>query len=256
MVEAPRGIIYDRNGEPLVENRGGLSVGLLPMDMYDPEDEAADFQREIASLAGVLGMPVGDVLDGYKRAYKDPYMTYVLEEDVPEDTVVAYLKEHSDEFPGVIVEKTYLREYSDKALAAHLLGYVGEISQTDLDQEEFIELKAGAHVGKDGVERQYDSYLRGTDGWKTVEVNAGGQPIDFVDRRGRPGRQQPGADYRQRSAGGRRGGDRRGHPARARRCVYQCRGRGRSGHRSAQRRDSGYGLVPGLRPVDLGGRHQ
>ena len=71
MVEAPRGVIYDRNGEPLVENRGGLSVGLLPMDMYDPNDQAAEFQAEIASLAEVLGMSTGDVLQGYKTAKKD-----------------------------------------------------------------------------------------------------------------------------------------------------------------------------------------
>lgn len=179
MVEAPRGVIYDRNGKPLVENRGGLSVGLLPMDMYDPQKEASDFQREVSSLAEVLGIPVGDVLAAYKAAKKDPFMTYVVQEDVPEETVVAYLKEHSEEFPGVIVEKTFLREYPNKALAAHLLGYVGEISEADLDREEFVNLKAGAHVGKDGVERTYDSYLRGTDGWKIVEVNAAGQPIKF-----------------------------------------------------------------------------
>jgi penicillin-binding protein 2 len=180
MVEAPRGVIYDRNGEPLVENRGGLSVGLLPMDMYDPNDQAAEFQAEIASLGKVLGMSTGDVLQGYKTAKKDPYMTRVLQEDVAEDTVVVYLEEHAEEFPGVIVEKTYLREYPNRALAAHLLGYVGEIDQKDLDEQAFVELKAGAHVGKNGVERQYDSYLRGTDGWKTVEVNAAGQPIDFI----------------------------------------------------------------------------
>jgi penicillin-binding protein 2 len=180
MVEAPRGVIYDRNGEVLVDNRGGLSVGLLPMDMYDPDDDAAGFQKEISSLAGVLGISVGDVLEAYKAAQRDPYMTYVLQQDVAENTVVANLKERSGEFPGVIVEKTYLRQYPYRALAAHLLGYVGEISEKDLDEEDFVDLKAGAHVGIDGVERTYDSYLRGTDGWKTVEVNAAGQPMEFV----------------------------------------------------------------------------
>lgn len=180
-VEAPRGVIYDRNGEKLVENRGGLSIGILPMYMYDPEKEAAEFYGEVSRLAELLEMPLSDLLDKYEEAKRDPYMTYVVAEDVSEEKVVAYLKEHSHEFPGVEVEKTYLREYPFKALAAHVLGYVGEISKSDLEREEFAGLTAGAHVGKDGVERQYDSYLRGTDGWKKVEVNAAGQPVEFIE---------------------------------------------------------------------------
>lgn len=181
MVEAPRGVIYDRDAKALVENRAGLSIGLLTMDMYDPEDQAYEFQTEITRLATLLEMPKSDLLEAYKRATRDPWVTYVVKEDVPEETVVAYLKEHSLEFPGVQVEKTFLRQYPKKAFAPHLLGYVGEISEKDLDGGEFPDLKARAHVGKDGVERTYDSYLRGTDGWKTVEVDAAGQPMDFIE---------------------------------------------------------------------------
>lgn len=181
VVEAPRGVIYDRKGEVLVDNRGGLSVGLLPMDVPDPTEEPDEFYSQMAELAGLLEVPLAKLLSDYQRAKLDPYVTRVVVEDVPEETVVAYLKEHADDFPGVIVEKTYLRQYPYKALATHLLGYVGEISRTDLDQEEFAALKAGVHIGKDGVERVYDSYLRGTDGWKKVEVNAAGKPIRFTE---------------------------------------------------------------------------
>ncbi len=184
-VEAPRGVIYDRDGEVMVENRAGLSVCLLTMDMPDPEakdeQEVADFNAEISALAGLLGMTTADLLDDYKKAKSDPWVTYVVKEDVPEETVVAYLKEHSEDFPGVEVEKTFLRQYPHGALAAHMLGYVGEVAQNDLDQTEFSQLDAGTHIGKDGVERAYDSYLRGTDGLKKVEVNASGRPIRFTD---------------------------------------------------------------------------
>lgn len=108
-------------------------------------------------------------------------MTHVIKEDVPEDTTVAYLKEHSEDFPGVEVEKSFLRQYPHGPVAAHLLGYVGEVSQNDLDQTEFSQLDAGTHIGKDGVERTYDSFLRGTDGLKTVEVNSAGRPLRFTD---------------------------------------------------------------------------
>jgi penicillin-binding protein 2 len=181
VVEAPRGVVYDRNGKVLVDNRAGLSVGMLPMDMYDPEDQPEDFQAEITRLSQLLQTPEAELLKDYERAKRDPYISYVVQEDVPEETVVAYLKEHAQDFPGVEVEKAYLREYPYKALATHLLGYVNEISDTDLDQEEFADLTAGVHVGKDGVERTYDSYLRGTDGWKTVEVDAQGRPVEFIE---------------------------------------------------------------------------
>ena len=181
VVEAPRGVIYDHKGEVLVDNRAGLSVGMLPMDMYDPEKEPEEFQAEISRLAQLLEMSEADLLKDYERAKRDPYITYVVKEDVPEDTVVAYLKEHALDFRGIHVEKAYLREYPFRALATHLLGYVGEISAVDLDQEEFTDLRAGVHIGKDGVERTYDSYLRGTDGWKKVEVDAAGRPVEFVE---------------------------------------------------------------------------
>jgi penicillin-binding protein 2 len=175
-VEAPRGVIYDRNGKILVENRAGLDVGFLPMDMYDPKKDPEKFQQEISDLSKILDVSETDLMAAYAKAKKDPYVTYVVKEDVPENPVVANIKEHSLEYKGVEVQASYLRQYPFGAFATHVLGYVGEVSQTDLDQEEFATLQAGATVGKDGVERKYDSFLRGTDGWKTVEVDNAGRP--------------------------------------------------------------------------------
>jgi penicillin-binding protein 2 len=180
-VEAPRGVIYDRNGQILVENRAGLSVGLLPMDMYDPVKYPAQFEKEISGLAQLLGVPETELLKAYEQAKKDPYVTHTVKEDVPKNPVIDYLKEHSNAYPGVEVETAFLRSYPFKSLATHVLGYVAEISQTDLDQQQFNTLKAGAQVGKDGVERTYDSFLRGQDGWKTVEVDAAGRPKKFLE---------------------------------------------------------------------------
>jgi penicillin-binding protein 2 len=152
-VKAPRGVIYDRNGQILVENRAGLSIGFLPMAMKDPDEDPEGFKAEISKLAGVLKMSEADLLKDYEKAKKDPYVTYTIKEDVSENPVVDYLKEHSLEYPGIEVEKSYLRSYPFEAFAAHLLGYVGEVSASDLEQKEFGVLKAGDDVGKDGVER-------------------------------------------------------------------------------------------------------
>lgn len=180
-VEAPRGVIYDRNGKILVENRAGLTVGILPMAMWKPKQNPEEFAAEIKRLAELLEVPEAELLAAYEKAKKDPYVTYPIKEDVPEETIVAYLKEHSDEFPGVQVEKAFVRRYPLKSLATHVLGYVGEISAAELELEQFATLRAGAHIGKDGVERTYDSYLRGTDGWRTVEVDAAGRPKRFLE---------------------------------------------------------------------------
>jgi penicillin-binding protein 2 len=180
VIEAPRGVIYDRNGVALVQNRAGLSVGMLPMGMPEPDSE--EFYAEIYALADLLALPAADLFAAYERAATAPYTTYVVKQDVDETTVVAYLEQHNGDFPGIEVEKAYLRYYTyeNGAIASHILGYVGEISENDLDQPEFAELIGGTHVGKDGVERQYDSYLRGRDGRRTIEVDANGRPIKIT----------------------------------------------------------------------------
>ncbi len=181
VVEAPRGVIYDKNYKILVENRAGLTVGLLPMDMPDPKKDPQGFQMEISKLSLLLGVSETDLRSSYDKAKKDPYVTYTVKEDVAENPVVAYLKEHSEEYPGVEVETSFLRSYPFKSLATHVLGYVGQVSAEDLDQQQFAALKGGASIGKSGVERQYDSQLRGTDGKKTVEVDAAGRPLKFLE---------------------------------------------------------------------------
>lgn len=168
-IEAPRGVIYDRFGKALVTNRAGLSVGILPMDLTSPE-------RVLPRLATVLGIPEEDIRHKLELAKNDPYRVVEIMNDVPENPVVSYLLEHSLEFPGVRVEKSYLREYPRRAFATHILGYVGEVSYDDLETEQFRTLKAGDSVGKNGVEAMYDSKLRGTDGARTIEVDATGRP--------------------------------------------------------------------------------
>src|SRR5660397_32837 len=92
-IEAARGVIYDRDGEALVENRAGLSVAILPMDL---KNEAVVVRR----LADVLSIPEEDIWSKLDQRENDPYREIIIKEDVPEVPVVTYLKEHSLEFPG------------------------------------------------------------------------------------------------------------------------------------------------------------
>ncbi len=102
-VPAPRGVIDDCNGQVLVKNRAGLSVGVLPTDL--PDEAEAEVLPKLADVLG-LSLPAVEAKVAKARA-EDPYRVVVLAEDVSETPTVAYLKEHSLEFPGVRVQKSY-----------------------------------------------------------------------------------------------------------------------------------------------------
>jgi penicillin-binding protein 2 len=104
-----------------------------------------------------------------------PASPVTLRRDVPYDTVY-FLRENQQRFPGVSVERVYVRRYPDGSLAAHLLGYVGEISPEDLKQPQYDSLEPGDMVGTAGVEYTYDSLLRGVNGASRVQVDASGTP--------------------------------------------------------------------------------
>ncbi len=109
-------------------------------------------------------------------------MVTVAKDDVAQNPVVDYLKEHSLDFPGIEVDTSFLRSYPNKAFATHVLGYVGEASQSEINQITSGDpIKSGDQVGKSGVEKTYDTYLRGKAGYKTVEVDNLGRPIKFLE---------------------------------------------------------------------------
>jgi penicillin-binding protein 2 len=148
---------------------------MLAMDMPDPKKKTAELNTEISKLAVLLGMTTKDLNDAYNKAKTSPYTTYAIKEDVKK-TDVEILKEHSSEYPGIEVETTFLRNYPNGSLGAQLLGYVGEMSSSDSGLPQFKALANGSHIGLGGVERQYDSLLRGTDGKKTYSVDSSGRP--------------------------------------------------------------------------------
>jgi penicillin-binding protein 2 len=177
-VEAPRGVVYDRTGQILVSNRGGLNVDLMAMDMPNPKTNQAAFNQEVSGLSKELGMSVAEIQTAYNQAKSVPYQATILKKDVTLIPVVDYLKEHSDDFPGVEIQTTYVRSYPNGSLAAQLLGYVGTMSSTDISQSSRLPLTD--QVGKDGIENEYDHLLRGTDGYQTVEVDNAGRPKQYL----------------------------------------------------------------------------
>ena len=106
-----------------------------------------------------------------------PSANVTIKTDVP-PPAFNYLLEHREAFPGVVVEKKYLRNYPFKTLAAQLFGTLREISPDELKEKQYRGVSAGTRIGKDGIEETYDKYLRGTDGYSRVIVNSSGNRDD------------------------------------------------------------------------------
>jgi len=182
-LEAPRGTILDRHGKMIVDNIAGTAVKLWVGDLPKNRRYAV-----IKHLADVLRVPPLQLAKEVDERIADPLNPITVKTAVGEDQV-AYLYEHSSEFPGVQIQQTYLRHYPYQSLAAQVLGYVGEVSQGELDQKPNV-YKPGDKVGKTGVESRDDEYLRGDAGQAEIRVDSMGRPQGPLQlrREARPGK--------------------------------------------------------------------
>lgn len=169
---APRGCIYDANGEPLVVNRASQTVVA--------DAEVADNRDVVRRLSTVLGVPANVVLQRIKDTSAGAQSLRVVGEDVRLRDV-AFIAEHADAFPGITVEERSVREYPYGALAAHVLGYTGSATKQALEnQAQGRDLLAIDTVGTAGVEATYDAYLAGEHGESKVMVDANGRRISVM----------------------------------------------------------------------------
>jgi len=174
-IMAPRGTFYDRNGEALVASRAANTVSIVPMDLKEPE-------RVIPRLSQILGMPVEEIQQKIKEQTFRPFDPIRLKKDIGPE-ILAKIEEQKNDLPGVLLETVPLREYIYGDSGAHLFGYVGEINKSELDKLKEQGYEPGDIIGKIGLERLYDNYLRGTNGGQQVQVNASGQPITTLGQK-------------------------------------------------------------------------
>jgi penicillin-binding protein 2 len=177
-VAAPRGILFDRNGLPLVDNRPAFTLSVIPRELEDR-------QTVLARLAVLLKIPYAELAEALERVSADSFMPVRIRRGLTLEEV-ARVEEWKLELPGVVVEVEPQRAYPGSRFAAHLLGYVREVSDQQLKQGRY---RRGDMVGQSGLERLLDEYLRGRDGGERIEVDALGRPVQLV-RRQEP---QPGA---------------------------------------------------------------
>ena len=170
-IEPLRGRILDRNGTVLVDNRPSTMVVVNRLEMKGHEDEV------IFRLSELLDIPVDELLERMASRRYLPYQPVPIAEDVSKEDVF-YIREHPELFPGVDYQIGSVRIYPEEKLAAHLLGYVGEISAEQLEQDAFRDYDPGQIVGKGGVELSYERVLHGKPGIRRIQVNAQGEVLD------------------------------------------------------------------------------
>jgi penicillin-binding protein 2 len=179
-VQAPRGEIVDRNGTALVVNRSGLALVVSPDKVSEDRSE----RREVYQRLGKLLRMKPDRIE--RRAERDmkavPFSAATIKSDVP-DPVAAYVLERQDRFPGVEVERQFVRRYPHGEIGAHLFGTVGEINEKQLADERYNGVELGDRIGQTGIEAQYDRFLRGRNGAARVEVDALGNISERLKQR-------------------------------------------------------------------------
>ncbi|MBS5425977.1 penicillin-binding protein 2 [Phascolarctobacterium succinatutens] len=168
---APRGIIYDSEGKELVNNLPGYAVVLQKQSSYKPET----LQR----LSNLLQMPVEEI-NAKIKASENFYEPILLKNNLDQQ-MVTKIEEQRRYMPEVMLSVQPIRNYPYHELAVHALGYVGEVSSYEIEQGLFKNISQGSLVGKGGLEKTYDKYLRGEDGAFMEEVDVAGNVVKHYD---------------------------------------------------------------------------
>jgi penicillin-binding protein 2 len=165
----PRGAIYDRHGEIIAENVPGYSVKLLA-----PNRDS--LRAVLATVGRYVPLDTSDVTEIVRRYAAARYQPVVVFGDATFETV-ARLEEHRAVLPGLVIQSEPKRLYPSGKAVAHLVGYVSEVTESDLDANRYPGAGLGSIVGKAGLEREYDDTLRGNEGVRYIEVNARGRLV-------------------------------------------------------------------------------
>ncbi len=173
-LRAPRGVLFDRDGDVLVENRYAFEISLV-------REQTADLERSIALLARITDLDepaLWEVIDAHRDEPEYRPIVVIREASVAQVAAVAARRV---ELPGIVIEEVPTRYYRTGTLAAHLFGSVGEITSAQLGEAEFGGVRSGAIVGQTGVERAYNRLLMGADGTRRIVVNSVGRELDTIE---------------------------------------------------------------------------
>jgi penicillin-binding protein 2 len=172
-VRAPRGRLFDREGRLLVDNYPSVTCYLL-------REQVKDIDADMALISQGLHLPADQIHATIRRFQTAPkYQPIPLKQDITPDEQ-AFIEAHRNELPELETLDEQRRLYPRDGFAAHLIGYVGEISEDDLNKPKYSFYDPGDVVGKSGVEQTYDALLRGKDGSRDLIVNSHGKEVGHL----------------------------------------------------------------------------
>ena len=166
-VKSPRGYIRDRNGELLVENRPEFRLNMIP-------DEVPEIDQLLARLDSSVSFDDDRLRERLKSTRK--FKALLVKNDLSRNEL-AFVEENKRDLPGTFIQIEPVRYYRHGSLAAHVLGYLGEINEKELGKGVEGGYLAGDYIGKTGLEKTYEKVLKGEKGRKLVEVDAVGREL-------------------------------------------------------------------------------
>ena len=169
-IDPPRGLIYDRNGFVMVENRPSFDVSITLKD-------AGKIDATVRKVADHLEVPPEELMQVLKTSKGiSAYKPIMLKQDIGRNALAA-IEAHKYDLPGITVDVKLRRHYLNVRDAAHLIGYLSQISPQELAGQKYPERRRGDFIGKFGAEKAFENNLRGTRGGRQVEVNANGRVV-------------------------------------------------------------------------------
>ncbi len=177
-INAPRGIFYDRKGKIIASSRISHTVSVVPEDIKDKP-------QVMLLLSKLLKMPVSEIqakLNPDPQHPRNPYQFIPIKKDLDSATVIQILEAKLD-LPGVEVDDIPIRFYPYGEFASHLFGYIREINESELNDLKDKNYRPGDLIGKIGLERTYEDYLRGVPGGKVYEVDINGRPLRLLENK-------------------------------------------------------------------------
>lgn len=169
-LEAPRGNILDRHGVLIATSRAAYNVYAIPED-FDPQD--------ISALSQLLYLPENQIRLRLSQVRFASFTPVLLKQDVSKE-VAMQIEEQRPELAGIFIQIGMIRTYPQGEVASHIVGYIGKISREEYATLDPSVYNYDAWIGRAGIERIFDTYLRGEDGGRQLEVNARGAPIRLL----------------------------------------------------------------------------
>lgn len=169
-VPAPRGIIFDRNGIPLVKNTPYFCASIIPEEFN---------KNNIRSLSRILNLPEEELVKKITKKVQSPFTPLRLKEGLSFDEV-SFIEARRSDFPGLMIEIEVSRGYIYGSTGAHMIGYLGKLSPSQSKNPDFRDVPPDAFIGQWGVEKLFDKSLRGIAGQRVIEVDALGREIRLL----------------------------------------------------------------------------